>query len=330
MLGVSIIGTGMYVPNTVVTNDDFAKIVDTNDEWITSRTGIKTRHIATDVTTFQMGGFAAKEAIENAKLSADDIDMIIVSTVTADYSTPSTACLVANEIGATNAVCMDVNCACAGFVYALDIARRYLFDDEYKNILIVSSEMLSKVTDYTDRSTCVLFGDGAGACVVTKSDKLFTCILGGDASGVSKLFGRGIPPSNPFMEQPFDRLSDGFVDSDGHSLYMDGREVYKFATKVMPQAVIKACEKANITPEEITLIVPHQANIRIVETAAKNLKLPMEKFFVNIHKYGNMSSACIPIGINEALKMGKIKTGDKICVVGFGAGLTYGAAIIEW
>ncbi|MEG0692143.1 MAG: 3-oxoacyl-[acyl-carrier-protein] synthase III C-terminal domain-containing protein, partial [Oscillospiraceae bacterium] len=160
--------------------------------------------------------------------------------------------------------------------------------------------------------------------------KLFTCHLGGDASGVSKLFGRGVPPSNPFMENPFDRMSDGFAPSNGNSLYMDGRDVYKFATKVMPQAVIKACEKAGITPEELALIVPHQANIRIVETAAKNLKLPMESFFVNIQKYGNMSSACIPIGLDEAVKMGKIKSGDKICVVGFGAGLTYGAAIIEW
>lgn len=329
-MGVSMIGTGMYLPDLVVTNDDFAKIVDTNDEWITSRTGIHARHIATEVTTYQMGGFAAGKALESAKLSAGEIDMVIVSTVTGDYITPSTACLIANEIGATHAVCMDVSCACAGFVYALDIARRYLADGEYKNILVISTEMLSKITDYTDRSTCVLFGDGAGACVVTKSDKLFACHLGADTSGVAKLFGRGIPPSNPFRKEPFDRMADGFCESNGNALYMDGREVYKFATKIMPQAVVKACQKAGIVPEELALIIPHQANIRIVETAAKNLKLPMEKFFVNIQKYGNMSSACIPICIDEALKSDRIKSGDKICFVGFGAGLTYGAAVLEW
>ena len=329
-MGVSIIGTGMYLPENVITNDDLAKIVDTNDEWITSRTGIKTRCIADNITTFKMGANAAEEALKNANLDATDIDLIIVSTATPDYVTPSTACFIANEIGATNAVCFDVSCACAGFVYALDMANRYLVDDEYKNILVVSSEMLSKITDYSDRSTCVLFGDGAGACVVQKSDKLFACHLGADVSGISKLFGRGIAPSNPFMKSEFDRLSDGFIESNGHSLYMDGREVYKFATKIMPKAVKIACEKAGITPEDLDLIVPHQANIRIVETAAKNLKLPLEKFYINVEKYGNTSSASIPICLAEAISDGSIKRGDKICIVGFGAGLTYAAAVIEW
>ncbi len=329
-MGISIIGTGMYVPENVVTNEDMSKIVDTNDEWITSRTGIKTRHFADNITTYKMGANAAVEAIKNANLSVEDIDMIILSTATPDYVTPSTACFVANEIGAFNAVCFDISCACSGFVYALDMANRYLLDEEYNNILIVSSEMLSKITDFTDRSTCVLFGDGAAACVVQKGDKQFACKLGADVSGVSKLFGRGIPPSNPFMETPFDPLSDGFAETSGHNLYMDGREVYKFATRIMPKAVELACEKAGITPSDLALIVPHQANIRIVETAAKNLKLPIDKFYVNVHQYGNTSSASIPICLNEASKNGRIKPGDKICVVGFGAGLTYAAAVLEW
>lgn len=329
-MGVSIIGTGMYVPDNVVTNDDFTKIVDTSDEWITTRTGIKNRHIGTEVSTCQMGVNAANEAIKNASISVEDIDMVIVSTVTGDYLTPSTACVIANKLGAVSATCMDLNAACAGFVYAVDVARRYLLDDEYKNILIVSTEMISKITDYTDRSTCVLFGDGAGACVVNKSDKIFSCHLGGDASGAGKLFARGFLPDNPFMDKRYERTADGFIESQGHALYMDGREVYKFSTRAMPNAVLKACEKANISPDELDMIIPHQANRRIVETAAKNLKIPMDKFFMNIKNYGNMSSACIPIGIHQSVKAGTIKPGDKICIVGFGAGLVYGAAVIEW
>lgn len=329
-MGIKIIGTGMCVPTTVVNNMDFTKIVDTNDEWITSRTGIKQRHIATDITTFKMGANAASEAIAEAGIDVSTIDMIIASTVTNDYITPSMACLIGNVIGAFNAVPIDINCACAGFVYALDMARRYLLDDEYKTVLVVSSEMLSKITDYTDRSTCVLFGDGAAACILQASDKLFACTLGSDCSGVGKLFGRGLPMQNPFMKTPFDPLGDGFTPSNGHALYMDGREVYKFATKIMPHAVSEACKKAGITPEDLTLIIPHQANIRIVETAAKNLKLPIERFFINVEKYGNTSSASIPICLYEATKGNRMKRGDKICVVGFGGGLVYAAAVFEY
>lgn len=328
--GVTILGAGKYLPKKLITNNDLSKLVDTNDEWITTRTGINTRHIIDDETTYLMGTKASLDALKNANLTPQDVDIIFATTVTNDYLTPSLACLVANGIGAPNAVCIDVNCACAGFVYAVDMARRYLMDNEYKTALVVSSEMLSKLTDYTDRTTCVLFGDGAGACVLQKSESLYACHLGADATGSTKLFARGIHANNPFRSTPFDPLSDGLAQSNGHAIYQDGKEVYKFATKTMPMAVKKACEKASIRPDELKLIFPHQANLRIIETAAKNLKLPIENFYVNIQNHGNMSSACIPICLAEAIEKNLIKKGDKICLVGFGAGLTYGSIVMEW
>ena len=325
--GIKILGLGKYLPSKDITNDDLSKIVDTNDEWITTRTGIKTRHASTFESNHYMGEQAAIQAIKNSNISVDEIDMIVVTTVTNDFSSPSMACIIANEIGCPNAIAMDINCACAGFVYGIDIARRYLMDDEIKNVLVVSSEMLTKITDYTDRATCVLFGDGAGACVVTSSSSKFSCFLGTDATGCKKLFARNIQPHNPFREKNFD---DGFGESNENFLYQDGKEVYKFATKAIPYAINLACEKAGILPSDLAVIFSHQANMRILETAAKNLKVPMEKIFVNIHKHGNMSSACIPICIEEANEQGILRRGDKICIVGFGAGLTYGAAVFEW
>lgn len=320
----------MYLPDKIATNEDFTKMVDTSDEWIVSRTGVSTRHISTGEMTWELAARAAKAAIDEAGIDPLTVDRVICSTVTSDYITPSCACLAANAIGAHNAVGMDINVACAGFVYALDIAERYLRDDDCNVVLVISAEEMSKIADYTDRSTCVLFGDGAGACLVKKSDKRFHSFFGGDPTGTTELFARGLPPSNPFLKEPFDlHQKDGLAPTNSHFLYQNGKVVYKFATRAMPLAITKACEKAGIAVEDLSIIIPHQANIRIIETAAKNLGLPMEKFFVNIHKYGNMSSACIPIGLNEARMEGKIKSGDRVCLVGFGAGLTYGAAIIE-
>lgn len=329
-MGIKIIGTGKYLPELIVKNDDYTKFVDTNDEWITTRTGIKTRHISTKVKTHQMASYAALDAIKNAGIHFDDIDLIIGSTVTADYITPSLASFVSNEIKAYNATCIDINCACAGFVYAIDLAHKYLQDSEYKNVLIVSSEILSKLSDYTDRTTCILFGDGAGACVVTKSDNKYSCKLGGDTTGIPKLFARGLDVNNVFMNEKIEPMSDGFAHTNGNAIYMDGKEVYKFATKVFPIGVELVCQKAGILPKDIDLIIPHQANVRIVETSAKNLNIPIEKFYVNIDKYGNTSSASIPICLAEAIEQNKIKQGDKVCMVGFGAGFTYGAVLIEF
>lgn len=331
MNSVEIIGTGVYLPEFVATNDDFTKLVETSDEWITTRTGIKTRRIAKEETTVQMAFHAAENAIKNAGISPLDIDLIIVTSVTPDYYSPSAACVVQGLLGAENATGMDINCACAGFVYALDMAKRYLADGEMKTVLIISAENLSKLTDYSDRTTCVLFGDGAAACVVKKSDNLFSSYLKADGKGACSIVGRALKPNNPFIDEQYDPFNfDGFENTKDHYLYMDGKEVYKFATKVMPEAVEGACEKAGIKPEELSLIIPHQANIRIILTAAKNLKLPMDKFYVNVDKYGNTSSASVPIALHEALQEGKIKKGDKICLVGFGAGLIAGAAVFEW
>lgn len=327
-MGISIIGTGSYIPKKAIFNKDFEKIIDTTDEWITTRTGINKRYVTTDENTSTMGGFAAENLLKKHNIDPLSIDVVLVSTVTADYLTPSTACMVANYIGATNAINFDINVACAGFVYALDLAKMYLSQDEYNRVLIVSSETMSKITDYSDRTTCVLFGDGAGACLLEKSDADYSCFLGSDPTGVSKLFARGVTSTNPFMETEYDRNSDGFVETNGNFLYQNGKEVYKFATRIVPLAVTEACKKANITAEELDWIIPHQANIRIIETSAKNLKLPIEKFLINIKEYGNMSSACIPVCLDQALQDGRLQKGNKVCMVGFGAGLSYGAIVI--
>ncbi|WMJ21869.1 beta-ketoacyl-ACP synthase III [Paludicola sp. MB14-C6] len=328
--GIKVRGAGKYLPETIITNEALSELVETNDEWILQRVGIKTRHAATFENTTYMASEAAKNALKDAGIAPEDINVVIATTVTPDYFTPSLACLAANKVGIQNAICMDINCACAGFVYAVDLARKYLMDDENKYALIISSEMLTKITDYTDRATCVLFGDGAGAVVIEKDESLYASHLGSDTSGAPRIFARSIVPNNPFMKTPFDPLSDGFGEGNPHAIYQDGQEVYKFATKTMPMAVKEACNKAKIEPTELKYIFSHQANIRIIQTAAKNLKLPMEKFFVNIEEHGNMSSACIPICLEEAMKEGKLERGDKICIVGFGAGLTYAAAVFEW
>ena len=329
MKGIKILGTGHYLPELIATNEDFSKIVDTSDEWITSRTGIKERRIASGEPVWFMGVNAARNALIDAKLDVGEIDLILHTSVTPDFYTPSMACMVQREIGAKNAIGIDVNCACSGFVYALDMEMKYLQDDNYKNILIVSSEKLSKITDYEDRSTCVLFGDAAAACVITKGDGLFSSYLGAQVEDADKLFARTITDDNPFCNDNDQQKYDNFSDSNGQYIYMDGREVYKFAIKAIPRAIKGACEKAGIDVNSIDMIVPHQANVRIMETAAANLGLGIEKFYMNLEKYGNTSSASVPLCLDEFIKEGGLKEGMRICVVGFGGGLTYGAAVFE-
>lgn len=329
-MGISIIGTGRYLPHRIATNEDFAKMVDTSDEWIISRTGIKTRHIATDELSWQMAEKAGREALDASGISPDEIGLVVASTVTGDYITPSLACLVARSLGIPNAICFDINAACAGFAYVLDVARRYLEDDTCKYALVISAEMMSKIVDYTDRATCVLFGDGSGAAIVKKADTRFYGHFGSDPVGLPHLIARGHWPENPFMEEDLPRTSDGFVETTTTKLYQNGKEVYKFATRVMPTAIKAVCEKASISPADIKLVIPHQANVRIIETAAKALGLTDEQLFVNIEKYGNMSSACIPIALDEAVKSGRINKGELLCLVGFGGGLVYGACLFEF
>lgn len=227
---------------------------------------------------------------------------------------------------------MDVNCACSGFVYAVDMARRYLATDKaLKYVLVVSAETLSKITDYTDRSTCILFGDGAAACVLERNEEAgFASFLGADGEGAKFLCARALAPDNPFMPEEKLRIEDDMPDCGGHFLFQDGREVYKFAVNALPSAVTKALSRSDMDISEIDWFIPHQANVRIIETAAKNLGVPLEKFLVNLQSHGNTSSASIPLCLAEAIENGTVKRGDKICIVGFGAGLTYGAAIFDY
>lgn len=315
----------------IAANEDFAKIVDTSDEWITQRTGIKTRHITNGEPTYFLGTQAAKAAMADAGVEAKDIDLIICATLTPDFFTPSTACLIQREIGAVGSMAIDINCACTGFCYGIDMARRYLLsEDDVDTVLLVANEELSKFVDYTDRSTCVLFGDGAAAFVLErKKDALYSSFLGADGNGAKYLTSRALRSDNAFRTNEEDFDMDMPVTKD-HYFVQDGKEVYKFATKTMPMAIQKACEKAEISPEELDAIVPHQANVRIIETAAKNLGLSMDKMVVYIDRYGNTSAASIPIAFCDAVAEGRIKRGDKVCLVGFGGGLTYAGVVFEY
>ena len=331
MTGVKIVGTGSYLPENIVKNDDFTKIIETSDEWITTRTGITERRMSSGEATFFMGAQAGKAAIKDAGIDPSEIGLIIFSTVTPDYLTPSMACMVQREIGAEGAMALDVNCGCTGFAYSFDMARRYLAtDDDLKYALVIGAENLSKILDFDDRATCILFGDGAGAAVVGKSEGLYAGFYGADGNGGGVLCAKNFLPRNPFMdgkEIPDYGMKGG---KDTGYLHQDGKEVYKFAVKIMPFVIEKACAKAGISPEELDVVIPHQANTRIIQTAADTLGMPMDKFHIVLNKYGNTSSASIPLAFDDAVKCGRIKRGDKVCFAGFGAGLTYGASIFEY
>ncbi len=326
-MAIKILGTGSYLPENIVTNEDFTKIVDTSDEWIVKRTGIHERRI-TETPTYVMAETAARRALENARTAPEEIDLILCTTVSSDFITPSLACIVQGRIGAKNAIAFDINAACAAFVYALDLADMYLQRGMGK-ILIISAESLSKITDYTDRSTCVLFGDAAGACVVTAGEGKFAASFGCDGAGAWTLFARQHKNQVPFVEVIDPQEIDRFPDAKDGTLYMDGKEVYKFAVGAMAKALTDASGKFGLALEELDLIVPHQANIRIIQTAAKELKLPLERFYVNIGRCGNTSSACIPVALDEINRAGKLTAGMKVGLVGFGAGLVYGGCVFE-
>ncbi len=329
-MGIKIEALGVYVPQSIITNDDLAKVVDTSDEWITTRTGIKQRHITKNELAYTLGAKACEKAFAQTSLTPDDIDFVIVTSITHDFYTPSLSCMIANEVGIKSAPCMDLNCACTGFIYALDVAQKYLRDGDAKHVLIVSAENLTKITDFTDRSSCVLFGDGAAACIVSNSNSKYTAYLASDPTGGKHLFAKNSANKSPFSKDSMDWREDYYKDAKDGVLKMDGQEVYKFATSAMPEAVNKVLQKANMSTEDVDMVIPHQANIRIVQTAVKKLKMKHDKFYVNIQNYGNTSSASIPIALEEAIANEKIKRGDKVCLVGFGAGLTYGAIIFEY
>ena len=323
---VGIIGIGSYVPDRIVTNKELEKIVETSDEWIVGRTGIKERRIAApEMATSDMATEAAQKALEDAGISADELDLIIVGTATPDMFFPSVACLVQANIKATHAAALDLTSGCAGCLYALVTASQFIKAGLYKKILVIGAETLSKILDWTDRNTCVLFGDGAGAAVLAETKSGYGILgadLGADGSGGDLL---KLPAGGSRMP-----VSSETIAQRMHFVHMNGNEVFKFAVKIMGETSIKALENCGLTPNDVDYFVPHQANIRIIQSAAKRLKLPMDKVFVNVDKYGNTSAASIPIALEEAIHGGKIKNGDVVVLVGFGAGLTWASCVIKW
>ncbi len=321
-----ITGWGISVPEPVLTNEDISKMVDTNDEWIRSHTGIRERHIAReDQFPSTLAVEAAIKALKVANLAPTELDLIILTSSSPEYIFPATACLVQDQIGATKAGAFDLLAACSGFIYATNMAAQAIRSGSIKNALVIGSETLSRFTNWKDRNTCILFGDGAGAFVLQASDKpggLLSAVMHSDGSGADALTLLGGGARHPATEMT--------IHEGKHFIQMDGKAVFRFATRVMGQAIKEALELAGLKLEDITWIVPHQANQRIIETAAKYLKTPMEKFVVNIEKYGNTSTASIPIATVEAVQSGRIKPGDKLAFVGFGAGLTWGAMVVEW
>lgn len=328
-MGINIVGLGSYVPEQKLTNDDFTRFVETNDEWIRTRTGITERRMAGWEPTWYMGTQASVKAIENAGISPKDIGLIISSTVTSDFLTPSMASVIQDKTGAVNAAAFDLNAACTGFIYSVDTARRFLeTDDNMKYVLVVANESLSRFIDFTDRTSCILFGDGAAAAVIEKSDKLYASHLASDGSGSGYLCARSLNVAPEVkIEKDFD---DGFTDNPIHKLYQNGKEVYKFATQVLPKSFEIISEKSGVKKEDVDWFIPHQANTRIIETASKKLGVSMDKFILTLDHYGNTSSASIPLALCEGVEKGIIKRGQKLAMIGFGAGLTYGGIILEY
>ncbi len=324
---VRVTGWGMYAPERRLTNAELERVVDTSDEWIVSRTGIRERRIAArHETTATLAAIAGKRAIAVAGLEPDDIDVILVATLTPDYWMPSTGALVKEAIGNTRAAAMDIAAACSGLVYAYSVADAYLRSGVFKNALVVGSEVLSRYLDYSDRSTCILFGDGAGAVVLSASEEegggMQGLELTTDPDGAYMIWLPSGGSRSPASSQTLARGE--------HYVRMEGKETYRYATKTMATTALKAIGKAGWKPEDIDLFIPHQANLRIIESVAKGLGLPMEKMFVNLDKYGNTSAASVGLALAEAVDSGRIKIGDKIVLVAFGAGLTSGAIALEW
>lgn len=325
MRRVGIIGVGEYLPERVLTNAQLEKMVDTSDEWIVSRTGIKERRLASESeATSDLAIKAAREALKSANLAPEDLDLIIVATVTGDMPFPSTASIVQNALAAKKAAAFDISAACAGFIYGLSIANQFISNGAYKNALVIGAEKLSSVTDWKDRNTCVLFGDGAGACVLSevKSGGIVSIYLGCDGSDLSLL---NLPAGG--SRKPATRET---VDNRMHYIKMQGNELFKIAVKTMTEAAQIALAQAKMTFKDIDLIVPHQANSRIIMAVAKRLGIPEDKIYLNIERYGNMSSASIVTALVEAVKEGRVKKGDTVLLDCFGAGLVWGACIINW
>lgn len=317
-MNFQILGTGSSHPSRSVTNDELASLVETSDEWIRTRTGIRSRYVSTGETLSDLTAEAAQRALENAGVKASELDLIICSTIRGDYITPSQACVIQQRIGAS-CPAFDINAACSGFIYALDVAAGYFARGRAKKILIVSAEMMSKLVDWKDRATCVLFGDGAGAVVLGEGDSLLSIRLSA-VGNADPLYAPNVDGNSPFCDCPHKEPY----------LYMNGQEVYKFAVSAMYNDVVDVVAQAGLTLEDITYVLPHQANIRIVETGRKKLGLPVEKVLTNIDTHGNISSACIPTLMDEKNRCHTFQKGDILVLCAFGGGFTTGACVLKW
>jgi 3-oxoacyl-[acyl-carrier-protein] synthase-3 len=321
-----ITGWGMSVPEKILTNEELSKAIDTDDAWIVERTGIRQRHIASPQdTSASLATEAALQALKVANVAPNDIDLIIVSTSSPEHIFPATACLVQDRIGANKAGAFDLSAACTGFIYALNIATSGIQSQAFKNALVIGTETLSRLVNWKDRGTCILFGDGAGAFVLQASEEpggVLSAVMRSDGSGGDALT---VPAGGSRLPTSMATVAEG-----QHYIHMNGREVYRFATRVMSQATLEAVEKAHLKIDDINLVIPHQANQRIIEAAARNLNIPMERVVVNVDRYGNTSTASIPIATVEAINEGRLHPGDRVVFVGFGAGLTWGAAVALW
>ncbi|MGG3306414.1 beta-ketoacyl-ACP synthase III [Paenibacillus lautus] len=323
---VGIIGTGKYVPEKILSNHDLEKMVDTSDEWIVSMTGIRERHIAAPhEATSDLAYHAAVNALKSAGMNAEDLDLIIVATITPDMFFPSTACLLQDRLGAKKAAAFDLSAACSGFVYGLATATNFVKTGMYNNALVIGVDCLSRITDYTDRNTCVLFGDGAGAAIVGEVPE-------GRGFQAFDLGAEGAGGAHLYIEAGGSRLpaSAETINTNKHFIYMNGREVFKFAVRVMGSATEAVLSKAGIDKKDIDLFIPHQANIRIIKSAMERLELPEEKVMINVDKYANTSAASVPLALVEAQESGRLKEGDKVLMVGFGGGLTWGSSVLIW
>lgn len=322
---IGFLGLGMYVPPKVLTNHDLEKMVETSDEWIVSRTGIRERHIADPgTTTSDIATKAAHVALKQAGMSGKDINLIIVATTTPDMLFPSTSCLVQQRLGATSAVCFDLSAACSGSVFAMITAQQYLLGGRYRNALVIGAEVLSGFIDWTDRSTCVLFGDGAGACILApvRRGGILATDMGSDGSAAEYLYMPGGGSKHP--------PSHASVDQRLHFLRMSGGEIFKLAVRRMADSARRVVKDAKLKPEHIECFIPHQANTRIIEAVAKWADLPIEKVYMNLQRYGNTSAASNLIALYEAVKEGRVTSGDHVVMVAFGAGLTWGSILLQW
>lgn len=325
-VNAGILGVGMAVPEKVLSNADLERMVDTNDEWIMTRTGIRERRICSpEETSATLGTLAARRALADSGVPAEEIDLVVCATATGDYPWPATSCLIQKEVGAKRAAAFDLSAACSGFTYGLAVASSMIQTGSARRILVVGVDTLTKQVDWNDRGTCILFGDGAGAVVLgpcAPDEGVLSSFLGADGNGFDQIWlesgGNRVPVTIQIMEE------------GRNFIRMKGAEVFKFAVKIMGEASIEALCRANLGPEDVSLFIPHQANIRIITAAAQRMKLPPEKIFLNVHKYGNTSAGSIPIALAEAVEEGRVKRGDVLVFVGFGAGLTWGANVVRW